>query len=198
MSFKRTRALRSQKRAHFALVRNPDVTITPPCRTSSTATWRHSSIRCTIPPFTDPAMCGSAGPTRRLRGKLEPARDRARRAAGAADVSEHQSLLLHIGRRRGKRDRHQSGALVLEAARTSRQDEGHLTRARLSRHDAGRDERDGDCWILAAVRAARFWLHSHSSSVCQRARRRHRPRRRRHRCDVSRRARGSPTSPAQW
>ena len=101
----------------------------------------------------------------RLRRQLEPASDRAGRAAWAADVSEHQSLLLHLRRCRGERDGDQGRALVLEAARPACQDEGHLTRARLPRHDAGGDERDGDCRILAAVRAARAGVHSRRSAI---------------------------------
>ena len=86
--------------------------------------------------------------------------------------------------------------VVLEAARPARQDEGHLARARLPRHHAGRDERDGDCRILAALRAACPGLHSRSHACLRRRARRDTIARRRpscakgrHRRDVSRRAR---------
>ena len=97
--------------------------------------------------------------------QLQPAGDRACREARPHHLPQHQSLLFHVGRRRGDRQQHQDGPLLLEAEGEAREDQGHLPHLGLSRRHARCHVRDGDEHLLADVRAAHAGLRPYSEPL---------------------------------
>ena len=82
-----------------------------------------------------------------------PARDRARGEDRLARPRRPQPRLLHLRRRRVRRDRAQGRPPVPQAHRQPEQDEVHRARGRLPRHDARRAHRDRRHRPAPAVRA---------------------------------------------